>query len=455
MRIYSSDLEKSTEVIAGGSLTIKGAADQDAANNAVLTIEQPNLSTDTIDKGLQITGGTEDVATTNANAGNAGTAAEHYFLNSLGQEGDLNTVRSAFISAAPAAIAAGQPNAGNIDLVGSETIYFSFSEGVTNADLITGAAPGAAGAIDNTATFFGPGEGFALGFPGAALGDTFIEQGILDNTLDAEVIKLFQTTGNDRASVPNVSIDVSALFNNTTLTVPVLSVDTGDNNAATYVDSSIVQDGNGHITIGATGSGNDRNLTVTGNLTVAGTTTTVDSTTVTINDKYIEVNNGASGTGAPGQDGGMLVERSAATSQPSVGSGVTGTHAGIRFNEGTGVWETTLGTTETGGADGDWAAISSGASSTVFADISFSDTATDVSTAFATPLVGLNHNVQVYQYIDATTLAPVLGSAADVSTAIVEQIIPERVIITAAGQIRVFMPALGGTGQIFKVVVTG
>ena len=75
------------------------------------------------------------------------------------------------------------------------------------------------------------------------------------------------------------------------------------------------------------------NVTVTGNLTVSGTTTTVSSETVTINDNIIVLNNNESGT--PSQNGGIEVERG------------TSTNASLVWNESQDKWYAGLAGAET------------------------------------------------------------------------------------------------------------
>mgnify|MGYP000671901983 CR=1 FL=1 len=69
------------------------------------------------------------------------------------------------------------------------------------------------------------------------------------------------------------------------------------------------------------------NLTVTGNLTVSGTTTTVNSETLTINDNLIVLNNNEAGT--PSENAGVEIERG------------TSTNVQLRWNETTDCWEFT------------------------------------------------------------------------------------------------------------------
>jgi len=60
-----------------------------------------------------------------------------------------------------------------------------------------------------------------------------------------------------------------------------------------------------------TGTVNAANLTLSGDLTVNGTTTTVNSNTVNIGDNIIVLNSDE--TGAPTQNGGILIERGTST----------------------------------------------------------------------------------------------------------------------------------------------
>jgi hypothetical protein len=69
-------------------------------------------------------------------------------------------------------------------------------------------------------------------------------------------------------------------------------------------------------------------VTVSGNLTVSGTTTTLNTETLTVNDNIIVLNNNASG--APSENAGIEVERGSST------------NVQIRWNETTDVWEATV-----------------------------------------------------------------------------------------------------------------
>lgn len=68
-------------------------------------------------------------------------------------------------------------------------------------------------------------------------------------------------------------------------------------------------------------------VTVSGNLTVSGTTTTISTETVTINDNILVLNNNA--TGAPTENAGIEVERGSST------------NVSIRWNETTDKWQFT------------------------------------------------------------------------------------------------------------------
>lgn len=69
-------------------------------------------------------------------------------------------------------------------------------------------------------------------------------------------------------------------------------------------------------------------VTVSGNLTVSGTTTTLNTETLTINDNVIVLNNNASG--APSENAGIEVERGSST------------NVSLRWNETTDTWELTV-----------------------------------------------------------------------------------------------------------------
>ena len=131
-----------------------------------------------------------------------------------------------------------------------------------------------------------------------------------------------------------------------------------------FIDSSILQDTSGHIII-RSGASTPANLTVTGDLIVEGDSSVLVTAETITEDPYIAVNVAIDSDGNPlatstSADGGLLVQRETATAQPSAGSGTTGAYAGIRFDESAGQWQTTIGTTASGGADGDWVNIGSG-----------------------------------------------------------------------------------------------
>jgi hypothetical protein len=69
------------------------------------------------------------------------------------------------------------------------------------------------------------------------------------------------------------------------------------------------------------------NVTVTGDLTVSGTTTSINTETLTVDDNIIILNNNA--TGAPSQNAGIEVERGSST------------NVALRWNESSDKWETT------------------------------------------------------------------------------------------------------------------
>lgn len=77
-----------------------------------------------------------------------------------------------------------------------------------------------------------------------------------------------------------------------------------DDDGGQLTDSSITDDGT-NVNIGI--SSDTRNLVVSGNLTVEGTTTTIDSNTVNIGDNILVLN--ADETGAASQDAGIEIER--------------------------------------------------------------------------------------------------------------------------------------------------
>ena len=445
MKHYSASLEFDAQVDQG-NLTI-------TADDALIITDINNLSDTEVAtlgnaEGLFIIGGTIDTATTTV--GTAGDATDapgnKYYLSGKGQEKQLKAIQSGFVSQAP-----GQDpdNSNFIDLVGAQTIYLSYSEGVTAADLISGTA-GTSGATNNVATFFGSGQGFQLALP-EGVSDTNVKQGIVDNTAGAEVLDFYLTTGHSEGDAgEHFSVGMSDFFPDTNNTIPIYTTGSGSQ----LVDSVITQDTSGHVTIGATGAGNTRNLTVTGDLTVNGTTTTVNSTTVNIDDKYLAINNAAGG-GSTTADGGLLVTLATAVQQPSETSGTTGTHAGIRYDESTQRWQTTIGTTVNGGADGDWEDIGAGAVNVYAADITFANNATSVTVAAGTHgLPGTDLTISLYEYVDSS------GDRVDDGTSSVvgkSSIIPENILIhttTTPGNIVISMPAETGS-QVYRLVVKG
>ena len=76
-----------------------------------------------------------------------------------------------------------------------------------------------------------------------------------------------------------------------------------------------------------TGTATLNNVTVSGDLTVSGTTTSINTETLTVDDNIIILNNNA--TGAPSQDAGIEIERG------------TSTNVQIRWNETTDKWQFT------------------------------------------------------------------------------------------------------------------
>jgi hypothetical protein len=96
-----------------------------------------------------------------------------------------------------------------------------------------------------------------------------------------------------------------------------------DDDNGQLVDSAITDDG---TTIELGSDSSTRNVVVSGNLTVSGTTTTVDSTTVNIGDNIIVLNTDETGT--PSQDAGIEIERG------------TETNASFLWIEGDDYWKT-------------------------------------------------------------------------------------------------------------------
>lgn len=80
--------------------------------------------------------------------------------------------------------------------------------------------------------------------------------------------------------------------------------------------------------VGTTDSVTFASVTVSGNLTVSGSTTTLNTETLTVNDNIIVLNNNASG--APSENAGIEVERGSST------------NVSLRWNETTDTWELTV-----------------------------------------------------------------------------------------------------------------
>jgi len=96
-----------------------------------------------------------------------------------------------------------------------------------------------------------------------------------------------------------------------------------DDTNGQLVDSAITDDG---TTIEFGSDSDTRNVIVSGNLTVEGTTTTIDSNTVNIGDNILVLN--ADETGTPSQDAGIEIERG------------TATNASFLWDEGDDHWRT-------------------------------------------------------------------------------------------------------------------
>ena len=118
-----------------------------------------------------------------------------------------------------------------------------------------------------------------------------------------------------------VNADNVAIKNAGSLTNNTLSK--WDSTNGQLVDSAITDDG---TTIELGSDSSTRNVVVSGNLTVSGTTTTVDSTTVNIGDNIIVLNTDETGT--PSQDAGIEIERG------------TETNASFLWIEGDDYWKT-------------------------------------------------------------------------------------------------------------------
>jgi hypothetical protein len=83
-----------------------------------------------------------------------------------------------------------------------------------------------------------------------------------------------------------------------------------DDTGGQLVDSSIADDGT-TVSIGT--ESDSRNLVVSGNLTVSGTTTTVDSNTVNIGDSILTLNADIAASATPSEDAGFEVDRGSET----------------------------------------------------------------------------------------------------------------------------------------------
>ena len=123
-------------------------------------------------------------------------------------------------------------------------------------------------------------------------GDT----GSVSNTMLAGSIaasKLAGSIGN--AKLSNSSITVSDGSNSTAIALGGTATFSGTSNEVDVAESS------GTITIGL-----PNDVTITGNLTVNGTTTTVNSTNTTLDDNLLELNSGATSNA---NDSGIIIER--------------------------------------------------------------------------------------------------------------------------------------------------
>jgi len=152
-----------------------------------------------------------------------------------------------------------------------------------------------------------------IGRPGGAGGDVDVIGGKLYTDM------LDHTAGTLTAS--------SALLVDASSKIDVLNVDNLTLNGNTLSTT----DTNGDLTLQPDGTGDilldAGQTTITGNLTVQGTTTTVNSETVTIADNIIVLNSNEVGT--PTENAGIEVERG------------TSTNTTLRWNETSEVWEFT------------------------------------------------------------------------------------------------------------------
>ena len=216
---------------------------------------------------------------------------------------------------------------------------------------LTGGSDAGITSVTATVAGFNPQFVSRLNFTVAAGADTTAFDGAY--TLNARVPASITVGGTEyNGNIQRTGSGTGTFYNNgvfpsipigTTFMVPVSST------AHTHTTIDIDSD----VQIGQTGSGNEHNLVVYGNLTVQGTTTTINSATVNVEDKYLAVN--TPDTGSPSGDGGLLVTL-ATPIDSSEGTG-TGTHAGIRYDESASEWQITQGTPATGGADANWSAI--------------------------------------------------------------------------------------------------
>ncbi len=450
MKHYSASLEFDAQV-DNGDLTITASDALIIAESNTLTDAQV-VDGDTTGKlGLTIIGGTADSDSVRASTSVTGTPSMHSYLSGRGRELELKTIRSAFVSRAPAA-----GSTAGVELTGAQTIYLSYSDLVVSSDLITGATPNASGSIDNTATFFGPGEGFTLSLPEGTT-DTNVKQGIFnDTTAGSEVIDFYLDTGNAEGDAEHFNVDVSSFFNDNAFTVPVLNLTGG----TAFTDSAISQD-----QAAAAGStvtiAND--LTVTGDLIVSGDTITANVGELLVEDKYIVANYSTATTTA---DGGLLVQKAAATAS-TAGAGL-GTHAGIRYNESENVWETSVSTPSGTINDADWTAIGAGAGTVnkFAADITFAADIATVTIAAGTAGTQVNtggnaalrhglvqdgdYTISIYEYVNSS------GARVDDGQTSVQGrslIIPENIEIHNTNYgVTITMPAEANS-QVFRIVI--
>ena len=455
MKHYSASLEFDAQVDQG-NLTI--TAEDALIITDINDLTDTEVATLSNAEGLYIIGGSIDTATTTAVGGSTDSPGAKYYLSGKGQQKQLKAIQSAFVSNAPGA----DPDTGFQNFVGAPTIYLSYSEGIVQNDLITGTA-NTSGATNNVATFFGTGLGFQLPLPEGTV-DTNVKQAIFNDSDSSDLsVDFYLSTGNSEGDTAHFELDVEPFFNNTNNTIPILSNSSG----TSYIDSSITQDGSGHVSIGATGGGNDRNLTVWGNLIVQGATTTVNTNTIDVEDQYITTAHTDLTADKSATPGGIFVEHEI--------TGTSGTqevtYAGLRYGNGNGsgfAWETTNDATSDNGLTGTWTAIGSGAGTVnkFAADISFADGATSVTVAAGT--VGTqvttggnsalrhglvqdgDYTVTLYEYVDSS------GDRVDDGTTSVagwRTVLPAYIEISSANYgVTISMPAESGS-QVFKLVI--